>query len=382
MKQRSNITAQWLVCIQIKIQEVENKKNEEAFSIPVDLIRIVGIFLVVMLHVTNEYYMTIYQTTLDSTMYWWTAAGYKSLTLSCIPLFVMLSGALLLQPSKINEPIKFFLRKRANRIGLAYAFWSAVYLAWGFFVNQIPVTFYNVVQGTVKGLFTGPWYHFWFLYLIVGLYLITPILRAVVAYITQNLLRYLIILWFLGVAVVPLLQLISGYSLNNNLFIFGGWTGYFVLGIYLQKKRLRSSILYGLFFLGLIWTISSSWYMHFFVHSLEQEYFFFDYLTANVIVASVALFMILIRFKADWPGRNYPRIRQVILAISKNTLPIYLFHVIVLESLQRGYLGFKLSLTIINPVIGIPLITVVTFLITFGLVLIMKKVPLLKKMIG
>jgi hypothetical protein len=56
--------------------------------------------------------------------------------------------------------------------------------------------------------------------------------------------------------------------------------------------------------------------------------------------------------------------------------------VIILESLQRGYFGFKLSLTIINPIIGVPLITIVTFFITFGLVLIMGKIPVLKKLIG
>jgi surface polysaccharide O-acyltransferase-like enzyme len=366
----------------ITISEFENKKSEDTFSLPVDLIRTVGILLVIMLHVSNEYYTAIYQTPLESAVYWWTATVYKFLTLSCVPLFVMLSGALLLQPSKINEPIKVFLRKRVNRIGLAYAFWSAIYLVWGFFTSQMPVTFFNVLQGIIMGLFTGPWYHFWFLYLIAGLYLVTPILRAVVAYRKQNLLRYLIILWFLGVAVVPLLQLLTGYSLNNSVFVFGGWIGYFVLGTYLQNKRLRSSILYGLFFLGLIWTIASTWFMHFLFHSLEQDYFFFDYLTANVIVASVALFMILSKFNADWPGSNHPRISKVVHAISENTLPIFMFHLIILESLQRGYFGFKLSLTMLNPIIGVPLITIVTFFITFGLVILMKKVPVLKKLIG
>jgi len=294
----------------------------------------------------------------------------------------MLSGALLLQPSKSNETIRVFLRKRANRIGLAYAFWSAVYLAWGFYVTQIPVTLYNVIQGIVIGLFTGPWYHFWFIYLIVGLYLVTPILRAVIAFKRQNILKYLIVLWAIAVAVVPFLQLITGYTLNGSVFVFGGWIGYFVLGTYLQKIRLRSSILYGLFFLGLIWTMSSTWVMHFLFPYLEQDYFFFDYLTANVIVASVALFMILSKFKADWPGSNHPRASRVVHAISCNTLPIFLFHVIILESLQRGYFGFKLTLTTMNPVIGVPLITAVTFFITLGLVLLMKKIPVLKKLIG
>ena len=368
--------------IQITTSEVDDKKTEDSFSLPVDLIRTVGIVLVVMLHVCNEYYTAIYQTPLESAVYWWTSTIYKSLTLSCVPLFVMLSGALLLQPSKINEPIKVFLRKRANRIGWAYAFWSAVYLAWGFYLTQTPVTFFNVILGAVVGLFTGPWYHFWFIFIIVGLYLVTPILRAVVAFNRHNLLKYLIVLWATAVAIVPFLQLITGYTLNGSVFVFGGWIGYFVLGIYLQKVRVRSSILYGLFFLGIIWTVSTTWLMQFLFQSVEQDYFFFDYLTANVIVASVALFMILSKFKADWPGSNHPRASRFVHAISCNTLPIFLFHVIILESLHRGCVGFTLSLTIMNPVIGVPLITIVTFFITLGLVLIMKKIPVLKKLIG
>ena len=335
-----------------------------------------------MLHATNEYYQAFDLPTLEPTPYWWTATVFKFLTLSAVPIFIMLSGALLLQPSKTNEPIKVFLKKRANRIGWAFAFWSAIYLAWGFFISGTPVTLDNVVQGIVKGLFTGPWYHFWFLYLIAGLYLITPILRVIVANRNQNLIMYLIILWFIGVSIVPLLQLTTGYSLNGGLFVLGGTIGYFMLGAYLQKARVRPSILYAMFILGFVWTVSTTWLMRFVFPSAGADYFFFDYLSANIIITSVALFTILSRFKTDWPGGNHPHLSRVVRAISVNTLPIYLFHVIILMSLQRGFFGFTLSLTVMNPIIGVPIITAATFIITFGLILIMKKIPVLRKLIG
>lgn len=364
------------------ISESDSTKKEETFSLPVDLIRTVAILLVVMLHATNEYYQAFPQPPPEPTPYWWTATVFKFLTLTAVPLFIMLSGALLLQPSKKDEPIKVFLKKRANRIGWAFAFWSVIYLAWGLFISGTPVTAENVAQGLVKGLFTGSWYHFWFLYLIAGLYLITPLLRAIVAKSDQKLLKYLIILWFPGVAVVPLIQLTTGYSLNAGVFLLGGTIGYFVLGLYLQKVRVRSSIMYGLFVLGLIWTVASTWTMNFVFPQMEQNFFFFDYISANIIIASVALFTLLSRFKADWPGSNHPHLSKVVRAISKNTLPIYLFHVIILMSLQRGFFGFTLSFTMIHPIIGVPIITTATFIITFGLILIMKKVPVLRKLIG
>jgi surface polysaccharide O-acyltransferase-like enzyme len=369
-------------CVSNTISESDSTKKEESFSLPVDLIRTVGILLVVMLHASNEYYTAIFQTPLESASYWWTATVYKFLTLSAVPIFIMLSGALLLQPSKTGEPIKVFLKKRANRIGWAFAFWSAIYLAWGFFISGTPVTFYNVIQGIIIGLFTGPWYHFWFLYLIAGLYLITPILRVIVANRNQNLIMYLVILWFIGVSIVPLLHLITGYSLNGGVFVLGGTIGYFMLGAYLQKARVRPSILYGMFILGFVWTVSTTWVMRFIFPSVGEDYFFFDYLSANIVIASVALFTLLSRFKADWPGSNHPRLSRVVRAISANTLPIYLFHVIILMSLQRGFFGFTLSLTTMNPIIGVPIITAATFVITFGLILIMKRVPVLRKLLG
>ena len=53
-----------------------------------------------------------------------------------------------------------------------------------------------------------------------------------------------------------------------------------------------------------------------------------------------------------------------------------------MENFQRGYLGIKLNLIVINPIIGIPMITIVTLFVTLGLILLKKKVPILKTIIG
>ena len=122
--------------------------------------------------------------------------------------------------------------------------------------------------------------------------------------------------------------------------------------------------------------------MRFHFYSIGQDYFFFDYLSVNVILASVTMFMLLSKFPADWPKNKHPFFQLLVHAISKNTLPIYLFHLIIMETLQRGYLGFKLSLTTMNPIIGVPIVTAVTLLVTLGLILLMKKVPGLRIIIG
>jgi len=63
-------------------------------------------------------------------------------------------------------------------------------------------------------------------------------------------------------------------------------------------------------------------------------------------------------------------------------LPIYLFHLIVLETFQKGYLGLKISVTNINPIIEIPLVTAVTLLICLAIIVPLKKLPYVKRIIG
>lgn len=294
----------------------------------------------------------------------------------------MLSGALLLQPSKLNEPLGVFLKKRLSRLGVAFLFWSAVYLAWGFFVTGYPLTLGNVVQGFFRDLFTGAYYQFWFIYLIFGLYLVTPILRLIIAHASPSIVRYLILLWFIGVAIVPILQIATGYTLTPTVFVLGGFIGFFVLGTYLQTVKVKSSILYGLLITGIATTILGLWFLTYPYNVLGQSNYFFGYLTINTIIASTALYLLLLKFRADWPGTNHPKLSRLVKAISKNTLPIFLFHVIILESFQRGFFGFTLSFTTLNPIFEIPLLATLTFFVTLGLVLLMKKVPVLKTLIG
>jgi surface polysaccharide O-acyltransferase-like enzyme len=343
--------------------------------LPVDLIRTVAIFLVVMLHAAIEPDPIFAQMTQASVWHWWTENIYNTLARPSVPLFVLLSGSLLLQPSKI-EPLSTFFKKRCKRIGLPFLFWGIAYFAWRFFVNHEELSLNSILQG----IFAGPYYHFWFLYMLVGLYLITPILRVVVAYSDRKLLGFFILLWFLGVAVAPLLSLFTNYSLESNIFIILGWVGYYLLGVYMLQVRLGSSTLLILLILGFSWIAVGTYFTTAFFGGI-RSYFFYDYLSGSVILASVALFQLL-RTYSPWLETHSPRTSRLLHYISLNTLPIYLFHIMILESLQKGYFGFKISVTTLNPVIEIPLAAILTLVICLGVISLLNRIPFLKKLIG
>jgi surface polysaccharide O-acyltransferase-like enzyme len=296
-----------------------------------------------------------------------------------VPLFIILSGSLLLEPPKVDEPIRVFFKKRLSRIGIAFVFWSVIYFAWSYYINHAVLTVNLVIQSFLSG---GAYKQFWFIYLIMGLYLITPVLRIVVAHADRRILRYLIVLWFIAATLIPLFHLVRGFALDTNLFVFGGFIGYFVLGIYLVGFNVKVGTLKKLLVAGIISTVIGLYLMAFPFHS-TGEYFFFTYITsANVVLSSITAYMLLSKYPKDWPGKHHPRLNQLTRAISANTLPIFFFHVIVLETLNQGFLGFKISLLQITPVVEIPLVTVVTLFLTLGLILLMKKVPILKTLIG
>ena len=340
--------------------------------IPVDLIRTVAIVLVIMVHAAIEPHPIVQVMDPAEVFRWVTVNTYDAFAASSVPLFVMLSGALLLQPYKI-EPIRVFLRKRLARLGLPFVFWGTAYFVWRFWMNQEAISASAIVQG----ILTGPYYHFWFLYMLFGLYLITPVLRIVTTHAERKLIRYFWVILIFGTAIVPLLTLLSGFRVELKLFAITGWIGYFLQGYYLVKSRLGTSKLVFLWLTGFLLTIAGTYAATTLVGG-HSGLFFLDYLSATVFLASSSLFMLLSKVSPSNLDTHFPRASKLIHFIGRSTLVIYLMHVMVLESLQKGYLGFKISVNTLNPIVEIPLITMVTLFICFLIVFILKKIPVLK----
>ncbi|MCW3995955.1 MAG: acyltransferase family protein [Candidatus Bathyarchaeota archaeon] len=357
-------------------------QQDKGINLPVDLIRTVAIILVILLHASIEPAPTIDIMSPQGVELWWASNIYNSVSRVCVPLFVMLTGALLLQPSKTDEPLRVFFKKRWKRIGIPVLFWMAVFFAWRYFVNGEVLTLNSIVQGII----VGPYTHFWFVYLIVGLYLLTPIIRIIVAHANWSLIKYFFLIWIVGTGVFPLLRLFANIGpqitwFNETVFVLSGMIGYFIFGAYAGKLRPRTSLLVLLLTVGSLWTIFGTYFL---VGTMGEAYsqFFMDASSLNVILAATSLFMLLAAVPHEKVGVRFPRLSRALKVISENTLPIYLFHVIVLETLQKGYLGFKLSVLTLNPLIEIPLITGVTLLICLVIIVPLKKIPHVKSIIG
>ena len=140
-----------------------------------DTIRLLAVIAIVLLHVAANGVNDLP----FGSMNWWIANVIDSACRAGVPLFLMLSGALLLHKNhKTKEQsVSEFYRRRWQRLAAPVLLWSLFYLAWtqlkAWWKNQ-PLT----VDDTLRSALSGePYFHLWYLYMLIGLYAVLPWFR-------------------------------------------------------------------------------------------------------------------------------------------------------------------------------------------------------------
>src|SRR5689334_22387571 len=130
-------------------------RNNEGI-VQLDILRIAAIFAVIWLHVCADVVMKADASVSE----WWAGNVADAASRWCVPMFVMLSGALLLRDGREElSPREFYVR-RAARLSPALIFWTAFYL--GYRRLRDHTGWMELLQDTVKG---EPYFHLWFLYM-------------------------------------------------------------------------------------------------------------------------------------------------------------------------------------------------------------------------
>ena len=147
-----------------------------------------------------------------------------------VGLFFMISGALLFP---VKTDTRTFLKKRFNRIAVPTISWSVIYVILDSCVKGSSIRWESFISilFSAQGNPT-----FWFLYTLIGLYLIAPILSRWLDNVTRRELEFYLSLWCVTLC-YPFLRLVLDINTSETgiLYYFTGYLGYFVLGHYLRK---------------------------------------------------------------------------------------------------------------------------------------------------
>ena len=221
---------------------------EKSREIWIDWLRVTAIFLVMMTHSSEPFYLggegSLILTRADAI---WLSI-LNVIPRACVPLFIIAS-------SYLQFPIHYgtgeFFKRRALRVLVPFAFWTVVYaLVWGEPVQNFKdlLLNFNYAAG-----------HLWFVYMLIGIYLLMPLLSPWAERVGKKELRFYLLLCFVT-TLIPLIRQWAGgpapviygpsgipnaakyplwgeasWNSYGLFYYFSGFIGYLLLGLYFRK---------------------------------------------------------------------------------------------------------------------------------------------------
>lgn len=329
-----------------------------------DILRIIAIFGVIVLHVSGSKWDS------ETGTSWQVLNIYDGLVRFCVPIFFMISGCLILNPAK-PLPIKKLYSKNVLRIVIAFVFWSLCFALFFSLTNRIGNFMYGFLFGNPQ---------IWFIYAIIGLYIATPILRRITE--DKHLIKYFLIVSSIIGVLIPTLQEISILEKSTvftswmNLQLFSGYTFYFLVGYFLSSiittKHMRVFI-YILGIVGGVVTILGTSLL--FAYTGARNEFLFNYLTPNVALQSMAVFVF---FKQCFSVKSFSqKTGKIIVKISELTFGVYFVHVYWM--MLFSYIG--INAVSINSILSVPIASILIFICSLAVVFAISKLPFINKYI-
>jgi surface polysaccharide O-acyltransferase-like enzyme len=352
---------------------MSNPTDRKGAILWIDLIRVVAIYLVVVVHVSGQLTNTWGEIPTDQ---WIVADIYGGIARICVPLFFMISGYLLLPRS---ESLGVFYAKRMTKILVPLVVWSLIYLGW--YCGGHPNTCTSSLVWDLL-LRQGTYYHLWFLYSLLGIYLILPVLRLMIKPETdKRILWYLIGLWLIFQPMLTIAHKFWNFSIKLSAPLATGFVCFFVLGYLLGEITLspRKIILSAmLWVMGTLITIIGTYLLT--RNSSQFDGFFYDFVSLNVILASGGAFLLL-RWISERKLFTSPSIHTFMRTLATSTFGIYLIHVIVIEVLRYSIPYLQVSSFMGNAIWSIPFASTVVFILSFVIVRILQKITNIKNIV-
>lgn len=334
-----------------------------------DLLRTCSALAVVILHISAGW---ISETPVGS-IDWTVLCTYDSLVRWCVPMFVMLSGMFLLDPKK-SVTFRDIFFKYILRILIALLVWGTFYALLDYGRSGWQFTWAGVRGALHHVLWADTHYHLWFLYAIIGLYLLTPILRSFVKGASRGTFHWFFAVTFLFYSLLPTLQALfpnrmalpMAWANRLDIHLVLGYVGYFVAGYYLKTFDLGRLARLFVYLLGILGTVITVWGTP--VLSVRAGTLvdtLLSYRAPNVVWMALAVFVLFRSIQ----GTAALRLGGI-ARISFGIFLVHDFFIMVLRWLDVSTLSFL-------PAVSVPVLSAAVFLCACAVAWILSKIPLL-----
>ncbi|OGD64035.1 hypothetical protein A2160_04595 [Candidatus Beckwithbacteria bacterium RBG_13_42_9] len=354
-------------------------KKQYLFS--VDFIRALAILGAIGIHLVQPIYA---RPDFLGGSIWWLTNLLNALFRTAIPLFIMLSGYLILnKPENLGAALK----RTWWRLGIPLSFWSLFYFWWG--SSHLGWRDYDLPK-IIWTVFSGDIFHLYFLVIMVGLYLAAPLLRPFLKQANQSeQLRLMTFLLLSGIAVYAGQHFLDQESKTTFFTLWLPYSGYFLAGYYLTQSQLKANrkILKMVFVISWL-TTAILGYISLKLFSQNDQLFqhmnrtaYFDqYLSPNVVLMSLSIFMLLI--KTNYQDLIKKRILvSWVRRIAMASFGMYLIHLAIIDVID-----IQLHLSVNEIHMGLLpylfLKSVVVFTSAFAIIYVGLRLPLVKLLFG
>ena len=342
---------------------------EKSRAYYLDILRVAACLAVVMIHVSGYHWTRADVSSVD----WQVYNCFDSVSRWAVPVFVMISGSLFLSRDK---PLRAILRDNVMRLVLAYVAWGICYaIADG---ACEPAQFvWTVLMGH---------YHMWYIPRLIGLYLLTPLLRPIAR--DRQLARYYLLLGLVFAVALPFATNVVWFfsettssqlnALVNKLGLKDllGFALYYVLGYRLHvmaerpPARRLGLLLAGTFAVTIVGTAALSLALG------EANGLLHSSFSPTDVAASILVFALAKSLFVDFVPDAYPRSARIVAALAPLTFGVYLAHPLLL-GIIRSIPG--LTASVLGPV-GVVLLTfLLVVLASFATAAVLKRIPVINR---
>ena len=330
------------------VMNISNQKNQHIVWL--DVVRFIAMFTVVCCHCTDPF--NFYPGTapnIGEIKLW--GAIYGSVLRPCVPLFVMITGALLLP---VRGDASTFYKKRIPRVFYPFLIWSVLYNLFPWITGllglnpQIILDFFpyageEVMQQSfsvsLEYILMIPFnfsilaVHMWYIYLLIGLYLYLPVFSAWVEKASERAKLMFLLAWGVTLLLPYYYQFVSNYlwgtcSWNSfgMLYAFAGFNGYLLLGHYLKNLEwsLKKTLAIGIPMFAVGYAVTFLGFRHITAlpeYTDEMLELFFTYCSLNVVMMTIPVFMLAKKVKV-----NSERMKKALANLTVCGFGIYMIH--------------------------------------------------------
>ena len=330
------------------VMNLSNQKNQHIVWL--DVVRFIAMFTVVCCHCTDPF--NFYPGTapnIGEIKLW--GAIYGSVLRPCVPLFVMITGALLLP---VRGDASTFYKKRIPRVFYPFLIWSVLYNLFPWITGllglnpQIILDFFLYAgEGVMRPSFSVsleyilmiPFnfsilaVHMWYIYLLIGLYLYLPVFSAWVEKASERAKLMFLLAWGVTLLLPYYYQFVSNYlwgtcSWNSfgMLYAFAGFNGYLLLGHYLKNLEwsLKKTLTIGIPMFAVGYAVTFLGFRHITAlpeYTDEMLELFFTYCSLNVVMMTIPVFMLAKKVKV-----NSERMKKALANLTVCGFGIYMIH--------------------------------------------------------